>query len=105
MRSRRLRPLRNSRQLANLRLTKMPLQTPYAYLVSYDLKSPVESYEPFFNELKQSVNWWHYLNATWIVVRYESLVELAPKLRGLILTNDRTGICIYLHTPYILWYE
>ena len=67
----------------------MPLQTPYAYLVSYDLKSPVESYEPFFNELKQSVNWWHYLNATWIVVRYESLVELAPKLRGLIFTNDR----------------
>ena len=67
----------------------MPLQTPYAYLVSYDLKSPVESYEPFFNELKQSVNWWHYLNAAWIVVRYESLVELAPKLRGLIFTNDR----------------
>lgn len=67
----------------------MPLQTPYAYLVSYDLKSPVESYEPFFNELKQSVNWWHQLNATWTVVRYESLVELAPKLRGLILTNDR----------------
>ena len=67
----------------------MPLQNPCAYLVSYDLNGPVPSYERFFNELKQSVNWWHYLNSTWIVVRYESLVELAPKLRGLIFNNDR----------------
>ena len=67
----------------------MPLQTPCAYLVSYDLKSPVGTYEPFFNELKQSAHWWHYLNATWIVVRYETLAELAPKLRGLIFADDR----------------
>ena len=85
----RLRLLCNSRQLANIPLTKMPLPTPYAYLVSYDLKGPLQSYEPLFNELKESVYWWHYLNATWIVVRNETLVELGLKLRGLIFNNDR----------------
>ena len=67
----------------------MPVQTPYAYLVSYDLRNSPGSYEPLFNELQRSVSWWHYLDATWIVVRYEPLAELAPKLRGLIFTNDR----------------
>lgn len=67
----------------------MPLETPYPYIVSYDLNEPVEKYEPFFNELKNSTYWWHYLNSTWIVIRYDALAELGPKLRRLIFTNDR----------------
>ena len=67
----------------------MALQTPYAYIICYDLKEPPQQYEPFFNELKSSTQWWHYLNSTWIVVRYDMLVDLGPKLRPLIFANDR----------------
>ena len=65
------------------------LNKPYAYLVSYDLAEQAQKYEPLFDELKKSVGWWHYMNSTWIVLRYETLAELAPKLRSLIFQNDR----------------
>ena len=67
----------------------MLLPTPYAYIVSYDLKEPTDKYKPFFDELKRSHLWWHYLTSTWIVLRYEALAELGPKLRPLIFQNDR----------------
>jgi hypothetical protein len=65
------------------------LPAPYAYIISYDLKQPANQYKPFFEELKRSPYWWHYLTSTWIILRYETLVELAPKLRPLIFKNDR----------------
>lgn len=67
----------------------MPLQTPYPYIICYDLKELPIRYGPFFDELKRSDRWWHFLTSTWIVFRYEALVELAPKLRPLIFANDR----------------
>ena len=67
----------------------MPLAVPYAYIVCYDLKGGASVYQPLFDELKRSANWWHYLDSTWIVLRYETLVELGPTLRRLIFTNDR----------------
>lgn len=67
----------------------MPLQIPYAYIVTYDLRQPIEKYTPFFDELKRSYKWWHYIENTWIVLRYDALAELAPKLRPLIFQSDR----------------
>ena len=67
----------------------MPLSRPYPYIVSYDLKQPAGQYQPLFDELKRSPHWWHYLNSTWIVLRYEGLAELGPKLRLLIYQSDR----------------
>ena len=67
----------------------MPLQTPYAYVVSYDLNQPLDRYTPLFDELKRSYKWWHYLTATWIVLRYDALAELGPKLTPLIFQTDR----------------
>ena len=67
----------------------MPLTTPYAYIVAYDLKQQVELYTPLFTELKRSHKWSHYLENTWILLRYDSLVELGPKLRPLIFQSDR----------------
>lgn len=64
------------------------LNTPYAYIVCYDLKQPVASYKRFFDELNKSYRWWHYLTSTWIVLRYETLAELGPKLRPLIFQGD-----------------
>ena len=67
----------------------MPLPTPYAYIVCCDLNQPAQKYEGFFNELKQSDFWWHYLSGTWIVKRRETLVEMSNKLRPLIFSSDR----------------
>ncbi len=67
----------------------MPLKMPYAYIVTYDLKQPAVMYKPLFDELKQSYRWWHYLGSTWIVLRYDALAELGPKLRPLIFQSDR----------------
>lgn len=67
----------------------MPLPTPYAYIVSYDLKQPADKYAPLFDELKRSHAWWHYLTSTWIVLSHDTLVELGPKLRALIFKTDR----------------
>lgn len=62
---------------------------PYAYIISYDLQQPITQYKPLVDELKKSHKWWHYLESTWIVLRYETLVELGPKLRPLIFQQDR----------------
>lgn len=67
----------------------MTLPNPFAYIVTYDLKQPVEKYAPFFEELRRSYRWSHYIENTWIVLRFDALVELAPKLRPLIFQSDR----------------
>lgn len=67
----------------------MPLPSPYAYIVTYDLQQPANQYKLLFDELQRSQTWWHYLNSTWIVVRYETLAELGSKLRSLIYQDDR----------------
>jgi hypothetical protein len=46
-------------------------------------------YKPLIDELQRSTKWWHYLNSTWLVVRYETLVEFAPLLRSHLVTADR----------------
>ena len=67
----------------------MPLLTPFPYIVSYDIKQPIQSYEPLFEELKKSENWWHYLTSTWFVLRRDTQSELQNKLIPLIYYNDR----------------
>jgi hypothetical protein len=67
----------------------MSLNTPFAYIVSYDLNQSATKYNALFEELKRSHRWWHYLNSTWIVLRYEALAEFGPKLRPLIFQGDR----------------
>ncbi len=67
----------------------MPLQDPFAYIVTYDLKQPVEKYTPFFDELRKSYKWSHYIGNTWLVLRHDALIELRPKLLPLIFQTDR----------------
>lgn len=67
----------------------MPMPTPYAYIVSYDLTLPTNKYKPLFEELQRSHRWFHYIANTWIVLRTDTLVELQPKLTALIFKNDR----------------
>ena len=65
------------------------LPYPAAYLVSYDLKTPNVSYEPLFKELQSSVDWFHYLTNTWIVLRKETLVDFNGVLLKKIYAEDR----------------
>ena len=66
----------------------MPLQTPIHYIISYDIKQPIQSYAPLFAELKQSEQWWHYLPSTWLVLRRDTLAELQGKCIPLIYKTD-----------------
>ena len=65
------------------------LRAPFPYIVCYDLKGSPLGYKPFVEELRNSVRWWHYLENTWIVFLYETLVELQRILAPRIYTQDR----------------
>lgn len=67
----------------------MPLPQPYAYLVTYELTQSLDKYQPLFNELMSSTKWFRYMPNTWIVLRYDALTELSPKLLSLIFKPDR----------------
>lgn len=67
----------------------MPLPAPFAYLITYGLTQSSDKYAPLFNELKNSHRWNHYIENTWIVLRYDALAELSAKLRPLIFQPDR----------------
>jgi hypothetical protein len=67
----------------------MPLTSPFPYVVCYDMKQMPEHYQKFYEELKRSYRWWHYLDSTWIVLRYDTLVEFSSKIRPLIYQTDR----------------
>lgn len=65
------------------------LPTPTAYLVAYQLSWPEEQYLGLIRELRESPAWWHWFPSVWIVLRRETLVDLAQILRQLILASDR----------------
>lgn len=67
----------------------MPMPTPVAYLVLLDLKTAGANYGPLSTQLQASAKWWHYMSTVWIVLRYDTLVELNNLLVPLIFTNDR----------------
>lgn len=61
----------------------------WAYIICIDINTPEGDYSKLIAEIQKSINWWHYLKTTWIVIRSETLVELGNKLRATIYPNDR----------------
>lgn len=59
------------------------------YLVTYDLKKPIQDYPALYHELKTNVAWWHYLESTWLLKTNESINILTDKLRRAIDSDDR----------------
>lgn len=37
------------------------------FLISYDLKKPVQNYTGLYKILQDSLKWWHYLESTWLL--------------------------------------
>jgi len=65
----------------------------WAYIVSYDLNAwDTFNYMPFFTELQDSLDWWHFLTFTWIVVRHDTLIDLGKVLRSKLHSKDRLVI-------------
>ena len=58
------------------------------FAICYDLKSPLKNYGPFFEAIKKSQKWWHYLDKTWLVYTNETPEQMAEKLRPHINDND-----------------
>jgi hypothetical protein len=67
------------------------LSVPCAYLVSYDLNAAQDgfNYLPLMLELQASLDWWHYLVNTWIVMRKETLVDFSNILLSKLHSKDR----------------
>jgi hypothetical protein len=51
------------------------------YAICYDRKSPLKNYAPFYNAIKNSSKWWHFLDATWLVCTNETAEQISARLR------------------------
>lgn len=58
------------------------------YIVTYDLNSPGQNYEPLHSAIKSCGNWWHYLDSTWLVSTTLSATEVTQRLLPKIDKND-----------------
>ena len=67
------------------------------YVISYDLKQPGQDYKSVFEEIKQSTNWWHYLDSTWLVYTAENAQTIFNRISKHVDRNDR--ILIIRVTP------
>jgi len=73
------------------------------YLVSYDLNKPGQEYKELYKELKNSNNWWHYLDSTWLIVTEESINELNDRIKNKIDKNDSLLIFDITNMDYSGW--
>ena len=58
------------------------------YVVSYDLKKPDKDYVGLINEIKNTYQWWHYLDSTWLVHSSESASAVFQRLHPYIDKDD-----------------
>jgi len=49
-------------------------------LVTYDLKSKTNNYEPLVSAIKGTGAWWHYLKNTWLIHTNQSVQQVANNL-------------------------
>lgn len=59
-----------------------------SYIVVYD-KNHEDDYGSLEEELKRCINWWHYLERTWIVITKETHDELWKRLEDKINKEKR----------------
>lgn len=52
-----------------------------AFLITYDLNTPGQEYEPLYEAIRALGKWWHYLDSTWIVISNKTAEEIYQKLK------------------------
>jgi|APMI01.1.fsa_nt_gi hypothetical protein len=58
------------------------------FCVSYDLKQPGRDYSPLIDALKESSQWWHYLDSTWLIKTTETSDQVWARLSSKVDKND-----------------
>lgn len=59
-----------------------------AYSITYDLKAPGRNYESLYEAIKQTGQWWHYLESTWLVATDKTSQQIWDSLAPSIDKND-----------------
>jgi hypothetical protein len=59
-----------------------------AFSINYDLKMPGRNYNPLYDEIKRSPQWWHFLESTWLIATDETINQVSYRLRHHIDKND-----------------
>lgn len=67
----------------------MPLPNPYAYVFCIHFNTPGANYAAFNAEIQKSPTWWHYLPNTYILLRFENIMEMQTLFTTLIYPDDR----------------
>lgn len=74
----------------NLMAPPTLLPNPCAYIISYEINLHSGfNYSPLFEELQSSINWFHYMTNTWVVLRRETLVGFNNILLTKIHSQDK----------------
>lgn len=72
------------------------------YCVSYDLNKAGQNYTALYDEIKNSPNWWHYLDSTWLISTYENANQLSERIIKHLDQNDRL-LVIRVTTEHAGW--
>ncbi|MDD5679857.1 MAG: hypothetical protein PHI59_01265 [Candidatus Omnitrophica bacterium] len=59
------------------------------FLVTYELTNKAKDYNAFYEELKKTDDWWHYIEASWLLKTGESNEALLRRLATHIDKDDR----------------
>ena len=72
------------------------------YNVSYDLNKPGKNYDSLHEELKKSLNWWHHLDSTWLILTNETAEQLWNRISIHVDKND-TVLIMEVRKPASGW--
>jgi hypothetical protein len=75
------------------------LAKPQILLVTYDLRTPMHNYNPFYEALQQQGDWWHYLTFTWLIFTNKTAQTLYNSIIPHVTTKDSVFI-VPVTKPY-----
>lgn len=64
------------------------------YLITYDLKSPGQSYDDLFEAIESCGDAYHFLQNTWMVESPLSAAQIRDKLEDEVDSNDKIFVCV-----------
>jgi hypothetical protein len=72
-------------------------------LITYDLNSPGQKYEPLHETIKAQGDWWHYMESTWLVVTSKTPKDVFAALNEHIDGTDRAIVVGISSREYSGW--
>jgi hypothetical protein len=50
------------------------------FAICYQLRAPLKNYSLFYEAIKKSPKWWHFLDATWLIYTSETAEQIRNRL-------------------------